>query len=459
MEMKTFLKFLIWPSLGLFLLSCVGPGERTSMPLQAKVPSKWTAAQSLPGPVRTEWWKDFKDPELNALVEEALQHNQDIQGAAARVRAACAMAKMAGADFLPNVNLGTSAARARSSVMGEPTTGNQFQLSLNIGWEIDLWGRLRAGQRAAVKEFEAAKAQYAGARLSIVAQTVKARFAVIEARRQVALARTTVENYRKSLNIVEDRFHRGVSPSLDVRLASANLASAEALLHGRREQFDRAVRRLEILLGRYPKRELGIPADLPAMPPHVPAGLPSELLKRRPDLAVARHRVLAADARLFGAKASLLPRLSLTSSGGAASGELGDLFKGSSLIWQLAGNLLQPIFQGGKLHAHVDLQKSRMEEAIAAYQVAALQAFKDVETALAAEKFLSGRSDRLEAAALHATEARLQAESRYQSGIAGFLHVLDAQKRELDARSRWLTVRRERLDNRVNLHLALGGGF
>ncbi|MHC4779283.1 MAG: efflux transporter outer membrane subunit [Planctomycetota bacterium] len=457
--MKTALRIALWVSLAALLVSCATPGDRESIPLGVDVPSAWSAGKSSAGQVQRDWWTRFGDPELNALVMEALEHNKDIQQAAARISAARAMARMAGADLLPHASIGPSAARGRAPFPGGPVTQNSMSVSFGIGWELDLWGRIRAGQLASIKNVEVARAGYAGARLSVIAQTVKARFAVEEARRQAVLVRTTVQNYEDSLRIVEGRFARGISPSIEVRLSNANLASARALLEARLESLDRAVRRLEIILGRYPKRELGGESRLPIMPPSPPAGLPSDLLNRRPDVVAARFRVFAADAKVFEARASLLPRLSLTASGGTVSPELSDLFTGSSYIWQLAGNLLQPVFQGGKLRANVDLQKARAREAVGAYGAVALNAFREVESALAAEKFLRGRVERLEEAALNATEARRQAQKRYAAGVDGLLMVLEAQRRELDAQGRLLTARRERLDNRVNLHLALGGSF
>ena len=441
------------------LVSCSMPKDPASLPLGVEVPDQWTAKKAPEGVIDGRWWTAFKDESLNQLVEEALRNNQDIRQAAARINAAGALARMAGADLQPRLSAGVSGARGKAPFLGQAVTRTDLGVSLDLSWEIDLWGRLRAGRRAALRDVEVARSEHSAARLSIAAQTIKAAFAVAELRQHIQLAETTVKTYRNSLTVAQDRFNRGVGGPLDVRLARANLASAEALHDRRREQLERTVRQLEIILGRYPKGALTGKASLPELPAEVPAGLPSELLARRPDLVAARFRVFAANARVYEAEASLLPRLSLTASGGTASDALGNLLNGSSAIWQLAHNLFQPIFQGGRLRANVDLQKSRSHEAVAAYVSVALNAFREVESALGAEQFLDGRTEKLKEASKHATAARRLADDRYQAGLGGILDVLEAQRRELDAQSRLLVVQRERLDNRVNLHLALGGEY
>jgi NodT family efflux transporter outer membrane factor (OMF) lipoprotein len=458
--MTNLLKIVTGLAVAALLISCAGPEERDAIPLDVELPGTWTAGETPGGSVPVDWWTLFRDPALDALVREALRNNHDVKEAAARIQSARAVARMAGADLLPTVGLGTSAARARTpGPLGEPVSQNRLNASLTVGWEVDLWGRIRAGQTAAVKEAELTRALYESAKLSIAAHTARAVFAVVEARLQVELAKTTVESYRNTLKAVRDRFHRGVVSPLDVRFATANLAAARAGHQQRREVLERTVRRLEILLGRYPSGAVTGGLELPAVPPPVPAGLPSGLLRRRPDLVAARFRVHAADARVFEARASLLPRLSLTAGGGAASSELADLFKGDALVWNLVGNMVQPLFQGGKLRANVDLQEARTREALEAYASACLDAFREVETALASELILKGREEDIREAAHHASQARRQAEERYLAGLAGIVQVLEAQRRELESKSRWIAVRREMLDNRVALHLALGGGF
>jgi NodT family efflux transporter outer membrane factor (OMF) lipoprotein len=273
------------------------------------------------------------------------------------------------------------------------------------------------------------------------------------------LAEETVASYRSTEEQVRSRYLGGLRSSLDLRLATTSVANAEALLEVRRSQYDRAIRQLEILLGRYPAARLAAGDDLLPVPPPVPAGLPAELLARRPDLVAAEHQLAAADFRVAQAQRALYPRLSLTGSGGTASEELRDLTDWDFRVWSLAVSLLQPIFQGGRLRAGVDLAEARSQEALERYAGALLRAFSEVESALASEGHLSGQLAALRLARGEAREAQRLAEERYRTGLEGFVTVLEAQRRALVAESELLRVRRLSLDARVDLHLSLGGGF
>jgi NodT family efflux transporter outer membrane factor (OMF) lipoprotein len=339
------------------------------------------------------------------------------------------------------------------------TRSTSFGIALNLRWELDVWGRIRAGHSAAIADLEAASADAQGARLSIIAQTVKLWLAVVEGRRQVELADATRANSAASLARIEDRYARGSGSSLDVRLARSDLASTRANLERRRQQLDRTTRQLEILIGAYPDGSVGEGRELPAPPASVPAGLPAELVSRRPDLAASERRLAAAGARIDEARRALYPRISLTASGGTSSEELGDLVDGDFGVWSLAANLTQPIFQGGRIAAGIDLAKSRQREALHAYIDTALHAFAEVETALAADGHLALRETALAEATEQATAARELAQSRYERGIGDVIAVLESQRRAFLAESEWIAAQRERLDNRIDLYLALGGDY
>jgi NodT family efflux transporter outer membrane factor (OMF) lipoprotein len=408
---------------------------------------------------------------LPELIATAIERNHDLEAAAARLERARAEARIAGADLKPTIGVGVAATRQRQKFIGFPFGGeteipsntfDRFGTSLDTSWEADLWGRIRAGARAAVAEMQATEAELRGARLSIAAQTARMWFAILEARQQVALAEDSVDSFRLSSEQVRSRYEAGIRPALDLRLALSNLAAAEALLSLRRDQLDRAVRQLEVLLGRYPDGrvlEQVVPGDLPQTLASVPAGLPAELLARRPDLVAAERRLAAADQRYRAARRSLYPRLSLTASGGTATDTLSDLLDGDARVWNLVGNLTQPLFQGGRLRAGVDRADASSHEALAIYVSRVLGAFAEVESALSSEQQLAERERHLAEAAEQLSAARQLAEERYRNGVGIYLVVLESQTRSLAAESNLLSVRRERLDNRVRLHLALGGGF
>ena len=402
------------------------------------------------------------------MIKEALASNYDLQAAAASVDAAAAQARIAGAGLKPQVGAGFDASRRQQVFVGLPipgsggilkSTSSSFGTSLNVSWEADLWGRLRAGKAAAAGDAQAAQADYQAARLSLAGQAAKAWFTVVEAERQVALAIDTVDSRRTSAERIEARYRRGVAPSLELRLARTNLATAESTLEQRRRQLDASRRQLEILLGRYPRGEAGSSVDLPQVPPEIPAGLPSELVARRPDLQAAERRLEAAGLRVREARRALYPRVTLTASGGTVSDSLGDLVDGDFSVWNLAGGLLQPIFQGGRLRAAVDFAEAGRDRALALYAQGVLRAFAEVESALASERLLAAEEAAQKVATEESAAAVRLAEDRYHAGVGDYLTILESQRQAFLTESRLLTLRALRLNNRADLHIALGGDF
>ncbi len=457
--------FLVIP---LLTAACASAPKTQNPNLRVTTPDRWTAAVNTEMPGDTLWWSHFGDPQLEELVTEALTYNYNLQIAAARLYAASAQARIAGAPLLPQAGLNFNAYRRRQNFIGFPIPGrrgvltsisNSFGVSLDTSWEVDLWGRLGAQKSAALADLQASQADLRAAKLSLAGQTSKVWFAAIEARSQVELARATVENFRTSSQQVRVRYERGLRPSLDLRLSLSNVATAEATLQQRQERLDNVRRQLELLLGRYPAAAIAVGEELPQVPDSVPAGLPADLVARRPDLIAAERQLAAADARLAQARAALYPRVSLTSSGGTASNELSDLLNGDFAVWNLVSNLVQPLFQGGRLRAGVDLANAQSEGALALYAESALRAYAEVEAALADEGFLVKQQDALETAAEQALAARRLAEDRYASGLTDLITMLESQRRAFEAESQLLAVRRGRLDARIDLYLALGGGF
>lgn len=434
-----------------------------------EVPDAWTGGEVVPAAGPSDWWTSFGDEGLDGVVSRVLQRNRDLRAAAARIEAAQAQARIASAAQLPQLDAGFDLGGRRQVFLGLRLPGAEGSvlsrtfsstgLSLNLGWEVDLWGKMKAGKLAAVANAQARQAELAAARLSLSAQAARAWFAAIEAHRQVELARSSVESYRISAGRIRARFEGGVRPALDLRLALAELRIAEAALQSRLESADRSVRQLQILMGDYPdgRHELG--NDLPRGPDRVPTGLPSELVHRRADLLAAERDLLAADARIAEAKAQLRPSFSLTSTVGTSSDQLRNLLSAELLVWSLLGNVVQPVFNRGRLKAGVTLNQARAEEAAARYESAVLAAYNDVEASLAAEEVIRRRRQALEEAAEQSLAARDLAEQRYRSGLAGIITLLAAQRTAIDSESQLLTLRRLQLDNRVNLHLALGGSF
>ncbi|MDH3628771.1 MAG: efflux transporter outer membrane subunit [Acidobacteriota bacterium] len=447
-----------------------------TMPVSSTPPDRFTATlEQTPASETFEadaWWTQFGDAQLNHWVERALEQNRDLEAAAARVDRAAAEARIRGADLRPSVSFDPSFSRQRQNFIGLPipgssgnvlsTTTSRYGVGLNSQWEVDLWGRLRAASRGAMADFQATRADYRGARLSLVAQTVRAWFSLLEADDQLALARDSETSFRDSAEQVRSRFESGLRPAIELRLALSSLHGAEALVERWRQQRDAAMRQLEILVGDYPAGRLAGPekmGPLPDLPPSIPVGLPATLIARRPDLSAAERRIQGAEQRTLAARRSLYPRLTLTAGAGTVSDDLGDLLDGDFRVWNIAAGIFQPIFQGGRLRADVERNQQIQREQVAAFQAAALRAYGEVESALVAEEALARRLGHLNQASEQLLAAVRLAEDRYRNGIGDYLTVLESQTRALQALTSSIGARRQLLDNRISLHLALGGGF
>ncbi|MCY3736091.1 MAG: efflux transporter outer membrane subunit [Gemmatimonadaceae bacterium] len=460
-------------TLALWLAACTSAPPFDPAPPVAVTPPVWIAGGDGPPAADTlqaPWWSGLDDPNLGALIAEALAYNQDLAAASARVERAVARTRMAGAGRWPQAGVDGHANRSRRNFPGFPAfpglsgelpalTTSTFDAAFSASWEADLWGRLRADQAAALAEAQATRFDLAGARLSLESMIVRAYAAAAEARSQARLAEATAANRQRVRERIEDRYALGLRTSLDLRLARAEAAGARGALAERRLQLDAATRRLEVLLGRYPAAELAVAEAPPAVTGLVPAGLPADLVRRRPDLAAAERRLASADQRLASARRALLPGIRLTGGGGRSSEELADLLDGDFSVWSLVANLTMPLFQGGRLRAQAAAAEADREALTAAYAGLALSAFAEVEGALAAEAALAEQEAALVETADQASAAESLADVRYHRGLVGLITLLDARRRAWEAHSRLLTTRRRRVDARVDLHVALGGGF
>ncbi len=461
----------IWVQLGIVVLlgSCASAPKIRDVEPGIDLPETWQVPAGATAEIDSSWWQEFGDAQLSEILDVALKQNIDLNIAASRLQIAAAQAKIAGAPLYPQANISFNSRKNKQNFIGFPipgsnsgvlsTTTNSFGVAMNVSWELDLWGRLRADNAAAVAQLQASQADFIAARLSLTAQVCKTWFAAITAKQQMALSQATVENWQVANEHVQRRYESGLVTSLDYRLSLANFARAKANQRASRSQYEGTLRQLEVLLKRYPSASLGLTEDLPVVSQTIPAGLPADLLVRRPDLAAAERRLAASQSSISSAKRALLPQISLTGSSGTTSKALSDLLSGDFSVWSIAGGLLQPIFQGGKLRANVELAKQQANIATAEYQRAALTAFAEVENALANETHLSESQIAMEEATRQASAARELAETQYARGLVAFVTMLEAQRSAYDNQRQLLEVRRQRLDVRVDLYLALGGGF
>ena len=436
-------------------------------------PSAWSARPEARAGVDAAWLRKTGGAELAALVGEALEANPDMRASAARVEKAAAEAKQAAAARLPTLGFEGSGRRSEQKFIGLPlgnfpgvpgSLDNQFGVSLNAAWEADVWGKLRASARAGEADAEAAAWTHQAARVSLAAQVAKAWLALAESREQVRLADEGLEARRLLAAAVRERFEGAANPedggsASQVRLTEAEAAAGEATLAQRKQEEARAVRQLELLLGRYPSGRTLAAARLPALPPPPPAGLPSELLLRRPDIRAAEASLAADGQRRLQARLARFPSVQLTGSLGTTTDSVRRLLQSDYGVWSLGGSLTQPVFDAGRLAAGETRARAIEQEAAASLQRTVLQAFGEVEQALIAEGFLRDREAAARRAAELAAEAARRAEEEFDSGTGDVLTLIETRQRQIDTASQLTALRRVSLDNRIDLHLALGGGF
>lgn len=441
------------------LVACTAAPERSPENTVPDKPAQWAVTDAAMSAVADHWIAAFADPQLTHLVNTALADNFDLRAVAARVDAARAQARIEGARRWPQLGFGAGYQRAQVRDAGFGSTEyGAFEAVFDLSWELDVWGRLAAGQRSAAQDAAAAEADFHAARLSLAARTAQSYFDLAEARLQVEVAERSIHDRRTLAELVRERFARGLAQGLDVRLALTDLANAEAQLAQARNVQQIASRRLETLLGRYPAGALSGLAQMPSPPAALAAGLPSELLARRPDLSAAFKRLCAADARLESAQKALLPRIALTAAGGTRSAALADLADPRAAVWNLALGLVQPVFAGGRLHGDIQLQEARVAEAFNQYQSVALNAFREVEQALAAEAWLREQELALREAVAQTQASQQSAVYAYRNGFIEILTLLDSYRSILNAQTEHLAAQRKLLNNRIELYLALGGG-
>ncbi|MFZ4284825.1 efflux transporter outer membrane subunit [Variovorax sp. HJSM1_2] len=420
-----------------------------------KLPAEWRAAATPAGAVADQWLQGFNDAQLNALVQEALTYSPDLQSVAARVEQAAAYVRVASGLLYPQVNL---LARGGGKLSGD--SSGLEGLGFFANWEIDLWGRVRAGASAAQSQYVASQLDATYARQSLAAQVAKGWFLATEARLQLALAQETLQASTRLEQLAKDRLRVGIGDEYDVRLTQANLNSLRDTVQNLEQSYLQALRSLEILAGRYPSASLQVSATLPELGTAVPqAGVPSALLERRPDVVAAERRLAAAFYNTEQAKAARLPRLSLTGGVTSVSSSLFVLQDRENPVWSVGANIMAPIFLGGQLQGQVDLRTAEQKQALADYGRIGSKAFGEVENALSASTTLIGRETVL-AQAVNDNQAAVElAETRFRVGSIDMRPLLQQRLSLYAAQVALLRVRGEQRVQRVNLHLALGGSF
>jgi NodT family efflux transporter outer membrane factor (OMF) lipoprotein len=427
--------------------------KEESMPT-VKVPDSWTAAGAGAGAVSDNWLVTFRDDQLTAAVAEAILYNADLRVGAARVEQAQLYAKLAGAKLYPSVDV---LARGGGKMSGDNSglTG----AALNVTWELDIWGRVRYGRAAAAADAASAQADFEYARQSIAALVAKSWFLATEAGLQAEVARGTIRDGEAMVQLAETRARVGVGNDEDVFVARSTVGTYRDSLRQIELAREQAIRALEILLGRYPSAAAAVTAQLPGQPAAVPAGLPSELLERRPDVVAAERRVAAAFNRVGEAKAARLPAIALTTGVSTISSDLFVLQSRDNPIWNFGAQLLAPIYKGGALKTQVEIRTAEQKQAIAAYAQVGLRAFGEVENALASEIAAREREQILAQTMADSRRALEIVQTQFKVGSTDLRFVTQRQLALNATQSALIRMQAEQRVQRVNLHLALGGSF
>ncbi len=443
------------------LLVCSCESWRFAAPVDAlaiRTPGTWSSAASgNHGRISSGWLAAFDDAQLSRTVAEALANNRNLKTAAARLRQAGQSSIIARSRRFPSLGLsGNTNFTERANQPGQES----YNLNLAAGWEPDLWGRLRDLTRAAEANERGALEDFRGARLSLAANTAKAWCNLISAEQEVNLSRFTLDSFEKNLRIIERIYIGTGEGALDIQFGRTNVSSARRDLEQNLLGREEAARNLELLLGRYPGGSARVARELPKLNARVPAGIPAELVERRPDLAAARARLFASARQADASRKQLLPSFSLTTSGGTPASRLTRLLSTNQLVTSIAGSFSQIITEGGAISADARSALAGNEALIHEYSQIALEAFREVESALSADRSLATQETFLASELAQAELAERQSERDYSEGVnPNILSVLEAQRRANNARGSMISLRNQRLQNRIDLHLALGGDF
>ncbi|CCG42686.1 efflux transporter outer membrane subunit [Magnetospirillum molischianum] len=459
---------LLPPLLALSACSLAPELVKPELPVPAAYPSPSSVVTDGDHAADLGWRSMFGDPRLQRMIELALLNNRDLRLAALNVEAVQAQYNIQRAARFPAVNAtgGTTRQRIAADQTADPATSArmQNQHSLGIGvsaFEIDLFGRVRSLSEAAFARYLASEEGRRAAHIALVGAVADAYFAERLAQEQLDLAERTLADWRQSLDLARQLKSADQTSGLDIAQAEGQVATAEADLEGRTRALARATNALNLLVG------ADMPDDLPPPRPldgsavrtHLPVGIPSELLIRRPDIRRVEQTLLAANADIGAARAAFFPRLSLTTSLGYASPALGSLFDNGQWVWSIAPQISQPLFLGGQLRAELRLAEIRKSEAIAEYERTIQTAFREVADGLAGSATY-GRQIDAQVRMVVSTERRMDLSTlRYRAGVDGRLEVLDAQRQLYAARQTLLDLKRDEIGNAIGLYKALGGGL
>ncbi|WP_188566287.1 efflux transporter outer membrane subunit [Undibacterium terreum] len=441
-----------------FFLSACTTAQLKPQSMDLAVPEQWSKATG-ESRLDQQWWNNFGDPVLAQLIDQGLRNNKDLRIAAARVAEARALRDFEAGEELPSLGFGAGGERARAlNPFGKPYSANNAQAQFQAAYEVDVWGRLSALTKASEASLAASKANQDAVALSVAANIAATYINLRTLDARLIVARQTLVSRTSALKLAQSRRDNGDTSFLELSQSKSEYHATAQVIPQLETAIHQAEHRLAILLGQAPGPiARGKALDEIAYPELPGTGLPSELLKRRPDIAAAEDAVVASNERLSAAKAQLLPSVKLSASLGRVTSTAlsGDPFT----LWSLGGSILAPVFEGGRLTAQVNASVSRADQALITYEKTVLTAFGEVEDELAAIDRLAVQISEAQQQTEALTQAVRIAHSRYQAGYVSYLDEVDAQRNLFNVQQALLQLQAARLVASVNLYRALGGGW
>jgi NodT family efflux transporter outer membrane factor (OMF) lipoprotein len=452
----------------------VGPNYQQP---KAAAPAQWSApmagGETNLEPAVASWWKSFKDPELDSLLERAAKANHDLRIAGARVREARALYRIEASRLWPTIDAGGSYARQNQSKNqpiirdlnlppSVPFENNVYQAGFDASWELDVFGGTRRAVEAGKAEVAVAEFNRRNVLVTLLGEVARNYVETRGSQRRLDIANNNLKTQQEALAITQERFKSGLTSDLDVQQAATLLAATRSFIPILETSVQASIHRLDVLLGQQPgtlNTELSQQAPIPGIPPEVPVGLPSDLLRRRPDIQLAERQLAASTARIGVATADLFPKFSLTGLAGFQSTSASDWFNPDSRFWSIGPTVQWRIFDAGRIRANIRVQNARQEQALAAYEKTVLTSFEEVENSLTAYAKEQIRRRSLEDAVKSSQDSLYLANQLYSSGLVSFINVLDAERSVYLAQDALVESEKIVTQNLISLYKALGGGW
>ena len=409
-----------------------------------------------------EWWEFFHDPQLKIYIETALEANKDLNIALSRIEEARKLVTVVRSDQFPTIDATGGAGRGRESreIFPDADTDDNYNASLDLAYEIDVWGKLRRATEAQIAELFATEAAYKNVMITLISDVASTYFLLLDLDNQLLISEETLESRQESLEIMEARFSKGTIPELDVNQAQIEAGDAAIAIAILQRRIVQAENGLNILLGNNPGPvERGNLLTQQIIPPDIPAGLPSDLLQRRPDLISAEQELRAQTARIGVAEALRYPSFSLTGQLGVESTELSDLDSSDAKSWNLFGGVLFPVFNAGRLSAQVEIEIERTKQAQLVYELTLLQALGEVENALVAIRTYRDQYQLNKQQVVAAQNAARLSRARYDGGVVDYLEVLESERTQFRVEINESEALQLYINSIVELYQALGGGW